>query len=313
MGCLTKNVVRVGLIGALVAGAAVAIAGPHRVRAVIHEARSHVNSGIDGMLDDPVALRAQLRDLEAKYPERIAAVQADLDQVTGEIASLHRSLAVSERVVALADEDLDRLEVALGEAQSHEIHRASLDGATRVVIVFKNNRLSPAQAATKAREITNTRNAYAARADDIRRELGYLGQQEERLSSLASKMEAEQAEFQAQLWELDRQVDAIARNERMVKMMEQRERRFSRFASYEGVSLDNLRDDLSRARAEQERRLEALMARVTPHDYEAEAKRDLDRVSIPERTAPRALPGAGTDADVVIDADEDASPVARGS
>ena len=81
MASVMKHVIRVGVIGALLVGAGVVIAGPHRVRAMFHQARDNINCKIDRNITDPVALRAQLRDLAGQYPKRIAEVRSDLTEL----------------------------------------------------------------------------------------------------------------------------------------------------------------------------------------------------------------------------------------
>ena len=47
MGCFTKTVVRVGVIGALIAGAGVVLAHSARGRAIMHQAGHSINAKID--------------------------------------------------------------------------------------------------------------------------------------------------------------------------------------------------------------------------------------------------------------------------
>ena len=71
---LVKTAVRVAVIGGLATGVAVLVAGPERVMALAGQARHTVNHVIDSQIDDPIALRAQLKSLESEYPKRIATV-----------------------------------------------------------------------------------------------------------------------------------------------------------------------------------------------------------------------------------------------
>src|SRR5262249_39819198 len=136
---------------------------------------------------------------------------------------------VSQRVISMADSDLDKLSAALSHAESAQIQNASFgsgDGDMvehKVVIVFKNEKLPVEQAQVKSNQIAATRNAYAQRAADIQRDLGYLGQQERQLTQLASKLDAEQTSFQTQMFDLDRQIDAIGRNDHMIGILKDRQ------------------------------------------------------------------------------------------
>ena len=103
MGCIGKTVVRAGVITALVGGAAVVIAGPDRVHAILHQARHSVNGAIDSKISDPVALRAQLRSLESQYPYRIEEVKGDLAELDAQMTQLRRELEVSKLSASMAD------------------------------------------------------------------------------------------------------------------------------------------------------------------------------------------------------------------
>jgi hypothetical protein len=95
MGCCNtfgKNALRIGTIVALAGGATALIAGPERVGAVFQQAKTTVNAAIDQNVEDPIAMRAQLRDLEGQYPERIAMVREDLAELETQVAQLSREL-----------------------------------------------------------------------------------------------------------------------------------------------------------------------------------------------------------------------------
>lgn len=278
MGSTVKHVIRFGLIGALITGAGLAVAGGPRVRAVMDQARHTINVKIDSNITDPVALRSQLRDLEGQYPQRIAEVRSDLTELREQMGQLVREQEVNERVVALADSDLDKLNSAVTQAEQAAFVQVASDGEPkRIVICFKSDRLSVDDAYTRVNEITNTRNAYSSRADDIERDLGYLAQQEERLVGLLSKLETERQTFQTQLWELDRKVDAVARNDRMIDIMEKRQRTIDEQSRYRAGSLDQITSRLADIKAKQESKLAALASDHARVNYEDMAKSQIDR------------------------------------
>lgn len=272
MPCVTRLLVRSTLLLALAGGAAVAVAGPERVSAIFSQTRSKINSSIDKHIEDPVALRAQLRDLEGQYPARIAEIRADLIELESQMSQLNRELAVSERVVALADADLAQVQGLLAKAEE-----ARLQNVGHVIRVRVDNQSMDLDTAySKANTISQSRSAYAARAADIERDLGYLEQQRERLSTILGQLETERAEFQTQLFTLDRQVDAIARNERMIELMSKRQETLDKASRYEAASLDQLTSKMADIRARQESELQTLASRGTPTTYEQQAKYQLD-------------------------------------
>jgi predicted RNase H-like nuclease (RuvC/YqgF family) len=280
MFSMTRTVVRAGVIGGLALGGLAVIAGPARIGALFHEARGSLNEQIDGLITDPVALRAQLRDLEAQYPQRIAQVRSDLAEVRGQVSQLKREMSVSERVVEMTARDLDTLQTMLAQAEQARasVTNVSLEGSVskRVELVFDDHRLSVEQAYARTAEVNNTRNAYTARLADIQRDLGYLGNQEQRLTALLSKLENEQSQFQVQLWQLDRQVDSIARNDRMIDILGKRQAAIDEASRYKAASLDHLQSKVADIRSKQESQLAALAGAQQRSDYESKAKLELD-------------------------------------
>ena len=271
MAGLIKTVVRVGVVTAVIATASVVIAGPRRAEAMLDQARNGIMTVIDENIDDPVALRAQLRELESEYPKRIAAVRSDLAELSEQIRQLNREQAVAERVVALADSDLQALEPLLADSEKNRAEHAGY-----VNVTFANKRMSLDQAYTRANQITQTRIAYANRAADAQHDLGYLGQQATRLEELLMSLETERAQFQAQIWQLERQVDAIARNDRLIDLMEDRKRTIDECTRYEVASIDQLHGRLAEVRSRQEAELEYLAGDHQRVGYEEMAKMQLD-------------------------------------
>ncbi|MGD9688514.1 MAG: hypothetical protein AB7K52_03885 [Phycisphaerales bacterium] len=276
-----RTVTRVVVITALAGGGLTLLAGPERVGALFHQTRDALNEKIDKAITDPVALRAQLRDLEATYPKRIAAVRSDLAEVRGQIDQLRRDQAVSARVVEMTSRDLDTLQGLLAQAEEARsgIQTVNFDPDAperRIELVFDESRMSIEQAYAKTIEINNTRQAYASRSADVERDLGYLAKQEERLGGLLTKLETERGDFQAQLWQLDRQVDSIARNDRMIEILSRRQQSIEEQSRYKAASLDNLQAKVADIRAKQEAELAALATGEDRADYEQRAKLELD-------------------------------------
>ncbi|MFZ4574955.1 MAG: hypothetical protein ACOYN0_11195 [Phycisphaerales bacterium] len=281
---MMKHVVRYAVIAGLVGGAAVAVAGPQRVSALFDQTRGKINQAIDSQIEDPVALRSQMRQLEGEYPARIAEVRGDLAELQHQVAQLNRELEVSHRVVGLASNDLDQMQGMISRA---EIAQTSASGNHVVKVVFANQSIELKDAYGKANRIRQVQAAYSSRATDIERDLGYLGQQESRLTALLNQLETEHAEFQSQLWQMDRQVDSIARNERLIGMMEKRQRTIDQQSRYGAHSLDQLSGRFADIRAKQEAKLEALGTGTTTLNYEDRAKLDIDTEQ--SRVAPTTL------------------------
>lgn len=264
MSGIVKKIIRTGVIGGVITGAAVGatvlIAGPQRSQAIFDQVHETVIETIDSNLDDPVALRAQLRELESEYPQRIKTLRGDVAELQEQIRQLDREKQISERVVALAQRDLDSVAPALADDSSlASVSDASYSGS----------------ATSRARHIRQTQAVYSNRAAEAAHDLVYLRQQEARMLELLEQLEGEFANFQAQVWQLDRQVDAIARNERLIELMADRQRTIDELSRFEVVSLDQMVSRLSEMRSRQEAELEMLASDRRRTDYESLARMEL--------------------------------------
>lgn len=273
---LGKNLVRFGVIAGLVGGTAVVVAGPDRIGAMFTQTQESINSAIDKHIEDPVALRAQMKKLEGEYPSRIADVQGDLAELREQKGQLQRELAVSDRVVALAQDDLDQIKGLISRGETAQASAQATGEAQVVRVVFANQSIPLKDAYGKATHIQQVQTAYTTRANDIQRDLGYLDQQETRLSGVLDQLQTEYTEFQSQMWQMDRQVDSISRNNRLISMMEKRQRTLDEQSRYHAHSLDQLAGRFADIRAKQEARLEALGSATATINYEDRAKYDLD-------------------------------------
>lgn len=277
MASLTKILVRTAVIGGVGLGALALIAGPDRLSALFGQTRDMINKHIDDHITDPVALRTQLRSLEGQYPKKIAAVRSDLAEVRGQLAQLKRERDVSIRVVELAEADLNTLRNLVQRAEDARVMNASMSDGKRIEIAFQDKALTIEDAYTKAQDVNNTRGAYASRMVDIDRDLGYLTTQEQRLAGMLTKLEGERQDFQVQLWQLDRQVDSIARNDRMIDMLAKRQETINEHSRYKAQSLDHITSRVADIRAKQEGELASLSAGEVRSDYESRAKITMDK------------------------------------
>lgn len=287
--CIGKTLVRLALLAGVVGGVGLLAAQSPRARALMHQAKQSVSDKIDRVIDDPVALRAQLRELEMKYPQRIASVRSDLAEVTTQVAELEHESEVASKVVELAAADLESLRPMLARAEA-----ARIDNVAAVInIRYEGSTMSYEQALNKAAHAGSTIGAYQTRAEEAQRNIGFLKDQEVRLQEILTQLESEQADLQAQIWQLDGQIEMIARNDKLIDLIENRENAIARHERYEAESLEQVKSRMDRIRTEQVQRLEALGNRTKQRNYEDTANSMLqsEKVSkgLYERTL-RALP-----------------------
>lgn len=256
------------LLGMAGAGA-YALMGKHRTEAVVNELQDNLLESIDAHLDNPKLMRSQLRDLERQYPERIAQVQGDLAEIRHEIQKLEQEVAVSDRVVALAERDLERLGTQVAAQLPAE------PGVRLVSLRLDGESYKPDHAQSELQRVRATRSAYAARAADSRRDHGYLSKQALRLEELLVKLQGEQTEFRAQVVGLNRQIDAIGRNDRLLELLEKRNRTIEECSRYEAVSLNQITARLDQIKGKQEAALDLLASEEHATDYEELARQEL--------------------------------------
>ncbi len=282
---LSKCIVRYTVIAGLAGGAAVLVAGPERVGAILTQTRSNINSQLDKAIKDPVALRAQLRSLEAQYPQKIGEVRGDLAEVREQVAQITRDREVSTRVVELAHTDLTDLQPLITKAEMAISQGAGVYASTNaanysmvpvVRISFGNESIDLKEAYNRAERTQQVIGVYSAKVTELDRDMGYLTQQEQRLSDLSTQLETEHAQFSSQLWALDRQIDSIGRNDRMIETMQKRQDSIDEHSRYRVNSLEQLTARFSEIRSKQEAQLASLGKAKETMNYENRAKIDLD-------------------------------------
>ncbi len=271
MSCVTRCIFRWGLISTLALGGATLLIGPERVGAGLAHVRAKAQSVIDGAMDNPLALRRQLQELAEEYPHRIARVQGEIAEVNQQISQFNRDSEVATRVVAMTTEDLGELKTLLARARQVE--------GRPVFVRFEGVRFDVDEAYGEARRIQNVRTSYGDRLACNQQQLAVLSQQKARLVEILVKLEDEFATFETQMWQLDRQIDAIERNTRLIEMTEQLH------ATLEGYDhwgkLDNLKQlqaKMAELQAIQDAQLDTLAKVGIRYDYEKRAQFDIDGI-----------------------------------
>lgn len=268
MCCIGKSLFRTALIGGLVLGGSTLVLGPQRMMAGATQIRNTLVCWVDDNVDDPVIIRQQLQKLQAEYPAKIRDVRQSLSEVDGEIAALSRDNGVATKVITMAKTDLETLAGLVDQAN---VHLASSTNRP-VVVKFQGRHLSVDQAYTTASRIKQTAENYHARLSANERDLTLLSTQRQRLADQLSKLENEYSNFQAHLWQIERQINAIERNEELIEMMEEREVAITENDSWRIETLDGLSHRLAAIQQEHEAVLETLSARLLDESYEDRVK-----------------------------------------
>ena len=275
MSCIPRFVLRWGLISALALGGATLLIGPERVAAGLACVRAKAQSVVDRAVDNPVALRRQLQDLADEYPDRIAKVQGEIAEVDHQLSQYERDSEIASRVVAMTTDDLNELRSLITRAEGVE--------GRPVYVRFDGVRFGIDQAYGEARRINNVRVTYDDRVSCNQQQLQLLNQQKARLVDVLSQLEEEYTTFETQMWQLDRQIDAIERNERLIDMTEQLQATLATYDQWSKVgNLHQLEAKLAELQTIQEAQLATLEKQGIRHDYEKRAKYDLETESAPQ-------------------------------
>lgn len=281
MTCITRCILRWGLIGGLALGGVTLLVGPESVAAGFSQLRMKAQAMMDRQFSDAVALRHQLSNLSEEYPSRIAEVRGELAEVQHQIGKYDRDMEIAQRVVAMTTDDLRQLKTLVQRAEAEQEAKAR-----PVAIRFDGVRYDVDQALTEARRINNVRQTYRDRLAQDQQQFKFLQEQQSRLAAILEQLESEYSTFQHQLWQLDRQIDAIERNDRLIELTEKQQATLEEYERYGTVgNLKQLEGKLAQLRAIQEAQFQTLESRGMLRDYEGRAKYDVDTEDI-ERSNP---------------------------
>jgi chromosome segregation ATPase len=262
----------VGLISGLALGGLTLLIGPHKVAAGLHQIRVKAQTVIDQVADEPAALRRQLQVMADEYPERIATVRGELAEVSHEIAEFNRDTDVAARVVAMTTDDLVELKTLVTKAR-YVNNSTGRDTDLR----FKGVRFDVDQAFSEGNRINDVRVSYQDRLASNQQQLSFLNEQKGRLVEILDRLESENSEFQTKMWQLDSQIDAIERNDRLIDMTKELQATLDSYDKWGKIgNLKMLESKLAEMKTIQTAQLEAIRQTNIRWDYAKEATRQLD-------------------------------------
>lgn len=289
MCCITRGIVRWGLVSALVLGGATAVLGKERVKAALthvgDQARTIVDENVADT-DDPHVLRRQLSRLAEQYPDRIAEVKAELAEVERQIGALEEDGAVSETVVAMAAEDLSQLRELVTRAESEATTRGS-DRA--VAIRFEGSTFDLDGAYEEATRIRKVKAAYDDRLAQNRFQLELLVEQRGALREILDRFESEYDTYTTQLLQIEQQIEAMARNERLIELTREQQATLDGFERMGRIgNLGQIEAKLAEMRTKQQATLDQLRRRDVHESYEERARARIDGTDATDRENPFA-------------------------
>ena len=166
--------------------------------------------------------------------------------------------------------DIEEIRLAVTEAQ------AAKDDNRKVSLRRGSFRVGIDQAKSEARRIAGIRAAYQDRLLSNDQQSTLIMNQRDRLSEVLTQLENEYGQFEEKLWVLDRQIDAIERNDRLITMTEEQQAILRDYEKLGKVgNLRQLEAKLEEMRMTQEAQLQALEKHGIKNEYERRAKEGL--------------------------------------
>jgi phage shock protein A len=209
--------------------------------------------------------------LGEEYPGRIAKVRGEIAEVDKQIEQFNEDSEVAHRVVAMTTNDLSELRTL--------ITRAEQVTDRPVFIRFEGIRFDHNQAMNEVKHIRQIRMNYGDRLAVNTQQLDVLHQQKTRLHEILNKLEDEYSTFQTQMWQLDRQIDAIERNDRLIEMTKQLQATLSSYDRWGQVgNLKQVESKLAELRSIQDAQLEALARQGYRGGYEERARFEMNDI-----------------------------------
>ena len=274
---ITRTILRVGLISGLALGGLTLLIGPHKVAAGLHQIRVKAQTIIDQVSDEPAALRHQLQVMADKYPERIAEVRGELAEVNVELEEFNYDSEVAARVVAMTTEDLVDLKTLVVKARNV----SNSNTYNTVYLRFKGVRFDIDQAHSEGNRINDVRVSFQDRLASSKQQMSFLAQQKGRLIEILDRLDSEYSSFQTKMWQLDSQIDAIERNERLIEMTKDLQATLASYDSWGEIgNLKQLEHKLAELQTIQTAQFETLRQSSVRWDYAKEAARQLDETDI---------------------------------
>jgi len=248
----------------LFAGGA-AVFGPYRVQELCRYVKETAAENLDDMIPDEVELRHDMEKLREEYPARIAELKSMSDEIARQLAEVERDRSLCREVLTLCGEDLEELRPKL-ETPNQDVPAAVMK------VEFRGAVFTRTEAAERSRKILDIKELYEARLAAANGSVDLLESERARLRAELVELQKEYDQFIAGYRGLERQIDLLRHNEKLIEIASRKER-LGRLDSAGWVrSLDAVQRAIERRRTEQEERLRSLKVGNPAAEYEARAR-----------------------------------------
>ncbi len=257
----TKTIVKVGLVGLVVGGAATAILGKHRVSQAFHAVKDGVCRSVDNIVPESQSLHADMEELKDEYPIRIAELEAMLREIDAEVFRQEESLQLWQNVVAIVDTDLEGLQPQL---------QAAATGVSS--ISFRGGRFSYRDAQRKGNELVEVRSDYERKIRSGQQSLDLLRGESDAVRTELGKLRFEYQEFIDRYHQLQREIDMLKTTDKLIELAERRKRLYGIDNSDRLANLASIEKQIEQRRSEQMEKMKAYSSNTLSKDYETRAR-----------------------------------------
>ena len=154
-------------------------------------------------------------------------------------------------------------------------------GVRQVSIRYEGVRYNINEAYAEAEHINTVRNTYKDRLAADEQQVKFLDEQKSRLIEILAQLQTEYDQYQAQLWQLDHQISAIERNERLIEMTKRQQDTLDGYSRFGKVgNLKQIQSKLAELRTLQNAQLQQLSKMRNQSDYERKARFEMDGGSV---------------------------------
>lgn len=262
----TKTVIKIGLVGLVVGGAAMAILGRHRVERAVHAVKDGVCSSVDSFstqfTNEERRLRGEMEQLRDEYPQRIAELKAMKDEIGLQLLQATEEAENWEVCVELIAADLKGLQPQLENAAP----------ASFEPVIFRGARYSQQEAIRKSQQLMDLKEEYTRKLESNQDMVDMLRAEADATNAEFVRTQKDYHDFINKYQTLQREIDRRKMTDKVLDLAEKRKQLYSMDKSGRMANLDSIEKRLGQWRDEQREKMKAYNIGTVSEDYETRAR-----------------------------------------
>ena len=258
------------LVVLVLAGAAAGVVGVERLQNVAQSLSLAAVENIDDMIPHEVRLYSDMERLREEYPERISTLKAMLRELKDQFAETEKDRRLCREVLSLCEEDLGELRPKL-EALTTRPEDGS-DRGKDATVEFRGISYTHREALERSGKILDIREMYENRLQAGTTSIGLLDSERQEIGAELLDLRKEYDRFLGEYKSLEREIDLLRHNEKLIQIARRRDRIDHIDASGWVRSLDELKKAIYRRKSAQEERLKSYRVGHPAREYEIRAR-----------------------------------------